>query len=178
MKAKVWKAAAVLGILVTLLARRFVPDRTFRLPAVLEPHLQSALQAPMDRAAQALAMMSDTADFAGELQRLYGMDIRVDKAYSKARLCTPYQALRMAVDRYRNHRGSGEGYRSRQFALGWMAVPVDTREHAYMVYGPPGDRIRVSFDANCRPLRIIFDYYGSVYVEIELARGGVGAAGT
>lgn len=167
MGGKGWKAAAALALLAGLLLRCSVQGRRYRLPPVLEPALEAALQEPMDRAAQALALLPDGPDFARELRRLWGMDIQVHKAYSKARLCTPYQGLQLAVDRYRAYRGRGEGYQSRQ-----IMAPLDIREQACMLYGGEDDRIRVSFDRECKPLRISFSYRDYVYVVIELSGTG------
>ncbi len=167
MGGKGWKAAAALAVLAALLLRCSIQDRRYRLPHVLEPALEAALHEPMDRAAQALALLPEGPDFARELQRLYGMRIQVTKKYSKARLCTPYQGLKMAVDRYRAYRGCGEGYQSRQ-----IMAPLDSREQAYMRYGGEDDSIRVSFGGECKPLRISFYYCDYVYVGIELSGAG------
>ena len=166
---KGWKTAVTLAVLAGILLRCFVQNRENRLPLILEPVLEAEIHEPMGRAAQALAMMPDSPYFAEEMQRLYGMRIQITKEYSKARLCTPYQGLKMAVDRYRNYRGRGQGYWSRQATVSVITAPLDSREQAYMVYGPPGDSIQVSFDGSCRPLRVSLAYCDHVYVEIELA---------
>ena len=59
MGGKGWKAAAALAVLAALLLRCSIQDRGYRLPHVLEPALEAALHEPMDRAAQALALLPE-----------------------------------------------------------------------------------------------------------------------